>query len=300
MTRISLQKSFLRGIFPRAFLSRRSHFYAGIRTDFSRCSRFVLILTGLLFVSCASVDGPPGARTPFPPAQPRELPDAMPRAEPPGVRGNPESYVVLGKRYFVLPSNQGYAERGIASWYGTKFHGRNTSNGERYNMYAMSAAHKTLRLPAYARVTNLRNGKQVVVRVNDRGPFHDNRIIDLSYAAAQKLEMIGEGTALVEVAVVSSDNAVAEEKVPAGGWRDESHLANRIYVQVGAFTMRDNAERLLLRLQQASIENAQILQEQNRALHRVRIGPLSSVLATDQMVERLERMGLAEHQVVVE
>src|SRR5689334_5734342 len=100
-------------------------------------TRLSLILIALLFVACASVDGPPGARNPFPPAaNPRELPDAMPRAEPPGVRGNPESYVVLGKRYFVLPSNQGYAERGIASWYGTKFHGRNTSNGERYNMYA--------------------------------------------------------------------------------------------------------------------------------------------------------------------
>jgi rare lipoprotein A len=262
-------------------------------------TRLSLILSGLLFAACASVDGPPGARAPLPAAKPRELPDAVPRAEPPSARGNPESYVVLGKRYFLLPSNQGYAERGIASWYGTKFHGRNTSNGERYNMYAMTAAHKTLRLPAYVRVTNLRNGKQVVVRVNDRGPFHDNRIIDLSYAAAQKLEMIGEGTALVEVAVVQSDGSVAEDMASAGGWRDESHLANRIYVQVGAFSLRDNAERLLLRLQQASIENARIHQEQNR-LHRVRIGPLSSVLATDQVVERLQRMGLAEHQVVVE
>jgi rare lipoprotein A len=264
--------------------------------------RFGFILSGLLFASCASVDGPPGTRSPLPPAaKPRELPDAVPRSEAPSARGNPESYVVLGKRYFVLPSNQGYTERGIASWYGTKFHGRNTSNGERYNMYAMTAAHKTLRLPAYARVTNLRNGKQVVVRVNDRGPFHDNRIIDMSYAAAQKLEMIGEGTALVEVEIVGSDSTVAEDTDRGGaGWRDESHLANRIYVQVGAFSLRDNAERLLLRLRQASIDNAQIHDEQNRSLHRVRIGPLSSVLATDQMVERLESMGLAEHQVVVE
>jgi rare lipoprotein A len=260
------------------------------------------MFTLLLLASCATVDGPPrrtGSSYP-PPASPRELPDAVPRAEPPANRGNPESYVVLGKRYFVLPTNEGYSERGIASWYGTKFHGRSTSSGETYNMYEMTAAHKTLRLPAYARVTNLRNGRQVVVRVNDRGPFHDNRIIDLSYAAAQKLDMVGEGTALVEVAIVGPDGTVAEDRTRARGWRDESHLNNRIYVQVGAFSMRDNAERLLDRLRRERFDNAQILQERDRALHRVRIGPLSTVLATDQVVERLQRLGLAEHQVVVE
>lgn len=261
-----------------------------------------LFLAGLLLASCASVDGPPGpVRAPAPPPAPRELPDAVPRAEAPSTRGNPESYVVLGKRYFVLPTNEGYIERGIASWYGTKFHGRSTSNGERYNMYEMTAAHKSLRLPSYARVTNLRNGKQVTVRVNDRGPFHDNRIIDMSYAAAQKLGMVGEGTALVEVVALGPDGnpypGMAKNTSPA---RDESHLLNRIYVQVGAFTLRDNAERLREKLRQERFENVQIQQERDRTLHRVRIGPLSTVLATDQVVERLQRMGLAEHQVVVE
>lgn len=260
---------------------------------------FGLLLVGLLIASCAAVDGPPSGRLP-PASVPRESPDAVPRTEPPSNRGNPESYVVLGKRYFVMPSNQGYVERGIASWYGAKFHGRQTSNGERYDMYAMTAAHKTLRLPAYARVTNLRNGKQVVVRVNDRGPFHANRIIDLSYAAAQKLEMVGEGTALVEVAIVGTDNTVAKDTPGGADWRNESHLQNRIYVQVGAFNQRDNAERLLARLQQERFNNARIHEEQNRTLHRVRIGPLSTVMATDQVVERLEKMGLAEHQVIVE
>jgi rare lipoprotein A len=261
--------------------------------------RLFFLFVGLLLASCATVDGPPaGARAPLPPA--RELPGVVPRTEPPANRGNPESYVVLGRRYFVLPSNEGYVERGIASWYGTKFHGHSTSNGERYNMYEMTAAHKTLRLPAYVRVTNLRNGKQVTVRVNDRGPFHDSRLIDLSYAAAQKLDMLGEGTALVEIAIVQPDGSVAEDTARAGGWRDESHLQNRIYVQVGAFTVRDNAERLLERLRQEHFDNAQILQEPDRALHRVRIGPLSTVLATDLVVERLERLGLADHQVIVE
>ncbi|HEX5057008.1 MAG TPA: septal ring lytic transglycosylase RlpA family protein [Gammaproteobacteria bacterium] len=258
------------------------------------------LLIGFLLASCATVDGPPvGARAPLP-APDRAPPDAVPRTEPPANRGNPESYVVLGKRYFVLPSNEGYVERGIASWYGTKFHGRSTSSGERYNMYEMTAAHKTLRLPAYARVTNLRNGKQVTVRVNDRGPFHDSRLIDLSYAAAQKLEMLGEGTALVEVAIVQSDGSVASDMSRSPGWRDESHLQNRIYVQVGAFTMRDNADRLFERLRRERFENVQITQESDRPLLRVRIGPLSTVLATDQVVERLQKMGLAEHQVVVE
>lgn len=275
--------------------------------DSGAAARYGFMLFALLLGSCATVDGPPRqqARSPYvppaPPATPpRELPDAVPRAEPPSARGNPESYVVLGKRYFVLPTNEGYVERGIASWYGTKFHGRSTSSGERYDMYEMTAAHKTLRLPAYARVTNLRNGKQVTVRINDRGPFHDNRIIDLSYAAAQKLDMVGEGTALVEVAIVGSDGLVAEDRNRARGWRDESHLANRIYVQVGAFTLRDNAERLLEKLRQQRFDNAQILEERERSLHRVRIGPLSTVLATDRVVERLQRLGLAEHQVVVE
>jgi rare lipoprotein A len=288
---------------PRALLVLPGAPRSGSRR-FATDSRTVIgflgfILVSILAVSCATGDGPPaGARSPLPPE--RERADAVPRVEPPSNRGNPESYVVLGKRYFVLPSNQGYVERGIASWYGVKFHGRSTSNGERYDMYAMSAAHKTLRLPVYARVTNLRNGKQVTVRINDRGPFHDNRIIDMSYAAAQKLEMTGEGTALVEVEVVGSDGEVAKDTASARGWQDQSHLANRIYVQVGAFAQRDNAERLLEKLQQARFDNAQIQQEQNRPLHRVRIGPLSTVPAMDQAVERLERMGLADHQVIVE
>ena len=129
------------------------------------------------------------------------MPDAVPRVEPRSTRGNPPFYDVLGKRYFVLATADGYSERGVASWYGPTFHGGSTSIGEPYDMYAMTAAHKTLPLPAYARVTNLRNGKSVVVRINDRGPFVANRIIDLSYTAAAKLDMLREGTTLVEVRV---------------------------------------------------------------------------------------------------
>ena len=123
----------------------------------------------------------------------------VPRAEPRSRYGNPPFYDVMGKRYFVLSSSVGYVERGVASWYGPGFHKVRTSTGEPYDMYAMTAAHKTLPLPAYVRVTNLQNGRSVVVRVNDRGPFVGNRIIDLSYTAASKLDMLRNGTAMVEV-----------------------------------------------------------------------------------------------------
>lgn len=233
--------------------------------------------------------------------------DAVPRNEPLSRQGNPESYVTLGKRYFVMSSSRGYVEKGIASWYGKKFHGRKTSSGEKYDMYAMTAAHKTLPLPTYVRVTNLSNGRSVVVRVNDRGPFHSNRIIDLSYAAAQKLDMLRSGTALVEVRTVGDEQVQPIPVIAAGDgtpvdWRDQSHLRNRIYVQVGAFASRQNADQLLNRLLQARFTGVQILnvEEQKQRLHRVRIGPLNTVSATDDVVARLEGMGFSEYQVVIE
>ncbi len=153
------------------------------------------------FSGCGSLpeprDGPPAE-----PPDPGEIADAVPRAEPRSRYGNPPHYEVFGRRYYVLPESRGYRERGVASWYGSKFHGRRTSSGEPFDMYAMTAAHKTLPLPAYARVTNLRNGRAVVVKINDRGPFVDNRLIDLSYAAALRLDLVRDGTGLVEVQVL--------------------------------------------------------------------------------------------------
>ena len=149
---------------------------------------FVLIL---LLAGCAT-DGPPRSGS----ISPRDLPpDPVPRKEARSRYGNGPVYEVLGKNYRVMNSSYGYQETGVASWYGKKFHGRKTSNGEIYNMYAMTAAHKTLPIPVYVRVKNLSNGRSVVVKVNDRGPFIGGRIIDLSYAAAQKLDIIGTGTA---------------------------------------------------------------------------------------------------------
>ncbi|MGB5576444.1 MAG: septal ring lytic transglycosylase RlpA family protein, partial [Woeseiaceae bacterium] len=135
--------------------------------------------------------------------------DATPRREARSRYGNGPVYEVLGKRYRVMPSSRGYQERGVASWYGRKFHGNLTSNREVYDMHEMTAAHKTLPLPTYVRVRNLQNDKSIVVRVNDRGPFVHNRIIDLSYAAAARLDMLRDGTSLVEVTAINFD-------VPAG------------------------------------------------------------------------------------
>ena len=140
-----------------------------------------------------------------------EIDGVVPRAEQKSRIGNAPSYVVFGRRYSVLRTSSGYVEEGIASWYGEPFHGRRTSSGEVYDMHQLSAAHKSLPLPTYVQVTNLENGRRIVVRVNDRGPFHEGRIIDLSYAAARKLDIVGPGTARVEVRALAP---AATERVP--------------------------------------------------------------------------------------
>nr|VFJ58219.1 MAG: rare lipoprotein A [Candidatus Kentron sp. FM]VFJ62986.1 MAG: rare lipoprotein A [Candidatus Kentron sp. FM]VFK19661.1 MAG: rare lipoprotein A [Candidatus Kentron sp. FM] len=154
------------------------------------------LLAGCGFLS--DQDGPPL----FSRLDPDNIPDAVPRSDPKSPYGNPPSYAVYGQRYYVMESSLGYVKRGIASWYGRKFHGRRTSSGETYDMFAMTAAHRSLPLPTYVRVINLENGRQAIVRVNDRGPFHPDRIIDLSYAAAVKLHIAQRGTARVEIRAI--------------------------------------------------------------------------------------------------
>lgn len=164
---------------------------------------WILLLSTALFVACAHAPpprpAPPLIVAPDKVSELMQTPDAVPKLEPKSILGNPPFYRVAGRRYVVLASAQGFVERGMASWYGPDFHGNRTAIGEPYDMYAMTAAHKTLPIPCYARVTNLGNGKSVVVRINDRGPFVGNRIIDLSYTAALKLDMIRTGTALVQI-----------------------------------------------------------------------------------------------------
>jgi rare lipoprotein A len=217
------------------------------------------------------------------------LPDAVPKIEPRATSGNPPFYEVYGQRYTVLPSAHGYTERGVASWYGPDFHGIATSTGEPYDMYGMTAAHKTLPLPAYVRVTNVRNGRSIVVRVNDRGPFKSNRIIDLSYAAALKLDMVRDGTTIVELKAEDPDGSYLADPVPI--------TAASLYAQVGAFGQMPNADRLKQRLLAAGITDVTVRSDPEgarSAMHRVRVGPVESVDAYDALVEKLHRLGISQ------
>jgi len=226
------------------------------------------------------------------------LPEPVPKVEPRSLYGNKSPYTVLGRSYTVLPTARGYNERGIASFYGNKFHGYKTSSLETYDMYAFSAASPTLPLPSYVRVTNLENGKSVVVRVNDRGPFHDNRLIDLSYAAAVKIGIWPKGTGLVEVRGIDPRQGTTE--LPPAPVVTSRHPG--IYLQVGAFSDAGNAERLAQRLRQASVGAVQISEANvnGRRVRRVRVGPLADVDRADAVSARIEGMGLPRPQVAVD
>ncbi len=169
----------------------------------------VILVAAIILHGCGIGYRNPHKPEQFPPANP------TPHQLPISRYGNPSSYEVHGKTYHLLPTNQGYTERGVASWYGEKFHGRRASCGETYNMYAMTAAHKTLPIPVYAQVTNLENGRKIIVKINDRGPFVKNRLIDLSYAAATKLGIVGKGTAPVEVTTIIPDTSSIAQSTPA-------------------------------------------------------------------------------------
>ncbi len=268
-----------------------------------------LLLTGLL-AACAGDGGErsrgdardavraPGAAGNAPIAAPR-------RSD----RGNPPFYDVLGKRYHVLPSSLGYVERGVASWYGRDFHGLATSSGETYDMHGMTAAHTTLPLPTWAEVTNLANGKRVVVKINDRGPFVHNRLIDLSYAAATSLDMIGPGTARVEVRVIAGPPAAASDAsaaAPAPAALPPAvappQAVDRMFVQVGAFSQQDNAARLVARLRASGFANPTVVSEAagRRMLHRVRLGPIRDAGEFDALSSQLLAIGVAGSRLVVD
>jgi rare lipoprotein A len=198
-----------------------------------------------------------------PPPNLDAIPDAVPRDEPLHRFAN-RTYVALGTTYTPLTERRSYSEEGLASWYGRRFHGKKTASGELYDMYAMTAAHPTLPIPSYARVTSLGNGKSVVVRINDRGPFHSTRIIDLSYTAAHKLGYLGSGSARVRVESIDPDTYDIQGEAFNDG----------VYLQVGAFAQADNAQKLLDRLQRTlELERARARVVLNGALHRVQIGP---------------------------
>jgi rare lipoprotein A len=198
-----------------------------------------------------------------PPANLDAIPDAVPRKEPLHRFAN-RPYVALGTSYTPQTENRGYREEGLASWYGRRFQGKKTSSGELYDMYAMTAAHPTLPIPSYARVTSISSGKSVVVRINDRGPFHSNRIMDVSYTAAYKLGFLGSGSGRVRVESIDPDTYDIQGEA----------LKEGVYLQVGAFAQADNAQKLLARVQRTlEFDTARARVVLIGALHRVQIGP---------------------------
>ncbi len=354
----------------------------------------MLLLGGLiaLLSGCAGSGGKdgPGDWSEF-----ANAPDAVPKVEPKSKYGNPASYVVFGKRYKTKTNSAGHVERGVASWYGKKFHGRKTSSGERYDMYAMTAAHKSLPLPTYAKVTNLENGRTAVVRINDRGPFHGDRVIDLSYTAARKLGVVSKGTAVVEVRAIDprkpgsgggdenlfaiaertgrdqirpgrgetiADSAqpkkkaesappalaaaateaarpepspasatpilVAQSKEPVSATPPPARSANpapaagsasapkiaadspapapagtqgsSLYLQVGAFGNRTNAEQLRRQLVTQLTEQVQVRAGGDAALYKVRVGPFESRQKVNNVSQIVASLGLKDSHIVLE
>ncbi len=217
-------------------------------------------------------------------------------------RGNPSSYVVFGKRYYVLDGADGFVQRGVASWYGIKFHGRKTSSGEIYNMHDMTAAHKTLPLPVYVHVKNLDNGRSTVVRVNDRGPFVHGRIIDLSYAAAKKLGVKGPGTAKVEISVVKQGQSRPTSVVRTIPLTEDLEKDVPLYIQMGSFASEANASNLMQDLHAANESSARIsqLQTNDGLYYRVRVGPLFDIDEANAIVKRLRGKGFQTSRIVVQ
>ncbi len=281
-----------------------------------------------MLAACGSVGG--GRPSNF---DPDNIIDAVPSDEARSRYGNPDTYVVDGKRYYTLCTAKGFTERGIASWYGDPFHGRRTSSGEVYDMYRMTAAHKQLPLPTYIEVRNLDNGRTATVKVNDRGPFKDNRVIDLSYAAALKLGVVAKGTAFVEIRALDANGKpppelraapqsapavstplpqVAPPAVVAGAparikpataaTRTPPPVAAQsgMYLQVGAYAERRNAQKVSDRVAQVVTTKVEIreIKSNNKVFYRVQIGPLPSTEVADQVVAALEKLGITQHYFI--
>lgn len=278
-----------------------------------------------------------------PPADIDSIPDAVPRAETPLPRSN-RPYSALGRRYTPMTEHTPYKQRGVASWYGKRYHGQKTSSGETYDMYSMTGAHTTLALPSYVRVTNPENGRSVVVRINDRGPFHDDRLIDLSYAAAYKLRLIEKGSGIVDVealdekgkaipfpngkqpapaplaessatkplAAPAGDTPISGKPLPAPAAKplpppaaesaptvttntmNEPTITQPVsgdYVQVGAFSLKANGDRLVETLQQQKLaDNVQIENWYNAGTYRVRLGPYGSRQQAEAAAAKIKQM----------
>ncbi len=252
----------------------------------------------LVLVGCAGESPYYRGDGPGVPIDVASIQTVVPRNEPRSRYGNPASYVVNGRRYHVMASSRGYVAKGKASWYGRKFHGKRTSSGEPFNMYAMTAAHKSLPLPTYVMVTNRRNGKQAVVKVNDRGPFIDDRLIDLSYAAAAKLGILANGTGDVEIRALQ-----AGQSIPREASSPVAVAGDAVYVQLGAYKHRANAELMRAKVSGADVRFARVSQArsaQGAPVYRVRVGPLDSESEVNAVLAKLQRAGIGAYRLVTD
>ncbi len=261
-----------------------------------------VLLTSGCFTACTSMQST--LVSDDAPANPRDVsnvPDAVPRAEPLSRYGNMESYQVYGKTYHTLPSSSGYRESGIASWYGTKFHGKRTSSGEPYDLYAMTAAHKTLPLPTYVEVTNLKNNRKVIVKVNDRGPFHEDRLIDLSYSAASRLDILPYGTGEVEIRAIDPTQS-GQPAAPASAAMTALPGDSLLFLQVGAFSSRANAERMQGDLQTQNLGAIRIVEATTDAgtFYKVQVGPLPSHMEANRVTQELKTLGIDNSHSIVQ
>lgn len=270
-------------------------------------TRWLWLVVALGLAGCASAprDGGPQREVDL-----AAIPSVEPRVEPISMAGNKSPYSVFGKTYKVMDDSEGYAERGLASWYGSKFHGRLTSNGETYDMYSLTAAHRSLPIPAYVRVENLENGREIIVRVNDRGPFHPDRIIDLSWAAAAKLGFADTGVAPVKVTAIDpadyqvrmaerTRQAEAEE-VSQQSPEPLAELGDNAYLQVAALADPDSVDQLLDRLIPLFDQPIEVLDEDTERgrIYRVQVGPIEQRSQLNLMQTMLELGGMQPGFVV--
>lgn len=285
-------------------------------TMIRQCSAFSLLS---ILVACGSAPAPdvqnPNAgrysiaqdRAPNRDVDIASIPEVVPEPINRTGAGNRSPYTVLGKTYTVMPTEVGYSERGVASWYGEKFHGHKTSNGEVFDMYKASAAHKSLPIPSFLQVTNLDNNRSIVVRVNDRGPFHGDRIIDLSYAAALKLGYADRGTARVQLDAIVVNSDIGSRQAAAAPRNDivlpPVSSSDAQYLQVGAFSSLSSAQQLSDRLRDMTnrpVFIRTVPTQNSGVLHRVRIGPMQDAGEIRQLTRRVVAAELGSPYTVTE
>ena len=280
---------------------------------------FIPTLLAMILLAACSTSQPPEPpadsrysinqdRAPSVQIDPASVPDAVPEPVARTLAGNRSPYTVLGETYRVMATEEGYAERGVASWYGEKFHGHFTSNGEVFDMFKATAAHKSLPIPSFLRVTNLENNRSIIVRVNDRGPFHSDRVIDLSYGAAVKLGFANIGTARVHLEAILPPKFYGEARQYAVNQNSRAAIeispgqGNR-YLQVGAFSNPTTAQRVVQQVEKITtlpIFIQQVVNNSNQVLHRVRVGPIIDNFEISNITQRVIAANLGSPYTVME